>query len=252
MLEFDVTVPDQAEAVRRRARRAVGPGRRRAARHRLRAAVVPRRRRSSKRRGRTSRSRCTISAYSLKALADAVAPLDDRRRVDRRPRLRQQPPGLARVRLDGRGQGRARVDLALPGPRPRAEGHPRQPGRRRPDQDDRGQVDPRLRGVRGRLGRPGAARVGRERPRGGRPRRASRCCRTGSRRPPARSSTSTAASTPSAPDPPCSGVASLLPPHAGRPDAGASRAGTPGPASGYGSWGWRPRACRRPWRRPRP
>ena len=60
---------------------------------------------------------------------------------------------LAGLRLDGRRQGRARVDVALPRPRARAEGHPRQPRRRRPDAHDRGQVDPRLRGVRGRVGR---------------------------------------------------------------------------------------------------
>ena len=39
--------------------------------------------------GRRRRSRCTISAYSLKALADAFAAADDRRRVARRARLRR-------------------------------------------------------------------------------------------------------------------------------------------------------------------
>ena len=56
--------------------------------------------------------------------------------------------------------------------------------------------------VRGHLGRAGAARLGHQRPRAGRPGRASPCSRTGSRPRPARSSTSTAASTP--PGPPAS------------------------------------------------
>ena len=65
----------------------------------------------------------------------------------------------------------------------------------RPDPDDGGQVDPGLRGVRGQLGRAGAAGLGR-RATPSRPRApASRCCPTGSRRPPARSCTSTAACT---------------------------------------------------------
>ncbi len=46
---------------------------------------------------------------------------DDRRRVDRRSRLRRHR-GLAGLRLDGRGQGGARVDHPLPGPRARARG----------------------------------------------------------------------------------------------------------------------------------
>ena len=69
-------------------------------------------------------------------------PLLSAGRVDRRPGLRR-PAGLAGLRLDGRGQGRARVGDPLPGPRSRAEGDPGQPGRGGPDQDDGGQVHPR-------------------------------------------------------------------------------------------------------------
>ena len=47
----------------------------------------------------------------------------------------------------------------------------------------------------------GAAGLGPHRPGAGREGGAARCCPTGSRRPPARSSTSTAATTPSAPEP---------------------------------------------------
>ena len=56
-----------------------------------------------------------VSAYSLKALADGGAAADGRRRGHRRPGLRRVG-GLARLRLDGRGQGRAGVVRPLPGP----------------------------------------------------------------------------------------------------------------------------------------
>ena len=75
------------------------------------------------------------------------------------------------------------------------EGDPRQPGRGRPDPDDGGQVDPGLRGVRGRVARQGAAGLGHHEPGADGARLRRRCCRTGSRRRRARSSTSTAAST---------------------------------------------------------
>ena len=103
-----------------------------------------------------------ISTYSLKTLADVGRAADDRRRLDRRARLRRHGR-LAGLRLDGRRQGRAssrppatwpatsgpqgiRVNLVAAGP---VKTH-------------RGQVDPRLRQVRGRVGRPGAARLGRQ------------------------------------------------------------------------------------------
>ena len=50
-------------------------------------------------------------------------------RVGRGDDLRRDR-GLAGLRLDGRGQGRAGVVLALPGPRPRAGGDPGEPGLR--------------------------------------------------------------------------------------------------------------------------
>ena len=54
-----------------------------------------------------------VSAYSLPALVAATRPVLGRRRVGGRPRLRCQPD-LAGLRLDGRGQGRARIGLSLP------------------------------------------------------------------------------------------------------------------------------------------
>ena len=61
------------------------------------------------------------SAFSLKSLAVAASAADDRRRQHRRAGLRR-PPGVARLRLDGRGQGGARVDRAVPGARPGPQG----------------------------------------------------------------------------------------------------------------------------------
>ena len=61
----------------------------------------------------------TTSAFSLKALAAALAPLMPRGAEHRRAGLRRHR-GLADLRLDGGGQGGAGVGLALPGPRPRA------------------------------------------------------------------------------------------------------------------------------------
>ena len=137
-----------------------------------------------------------VSAYSLKALADAFVPLMTERRVVRRSRLRQ-PRGLAGLQLDGRRQVGAAERQPLPGQGARAAGHPLQPRRRRADEDDGRQEHPRFQEVRGHLGRAGPARLGRSTTPSRSPAPAWRCCRTGSRRPPARSSTSTAASTPS-------------------------------------------------------
>ena len=99
------------------------------------------------------------SAYSLKALAEALAPLmrsdgngNGPRRVHRRPRLRRLGR-LAGLRLDGRRQGGARVRLALSGARPRAARHPRQPGLRRSDLDAGGLGHPRIRRAGRRVGR---------------------------------------------------------------------------------------------------
>ena len=139
-----------------------------------------------------------ISAYSLKVLAVGVpaAARGRRRRVDRRARLRLHRR-LAGLRLDGRRQGGARVTDPLPCAGSWAEGDPRQPRRRRTDPHGRGEGDPRFRALRGGLGGPRARSAGTStgtaRPS---PRRASRCSPTGSRGQPARSSTSTADTTP--------------------------------------------------------
>ena len=58
------------------------------------------------------------SAYSFKALAEALAPLMDGRRQPRGHGLRRLG-GVAGLRLDGRGEGGARVGDPLPGARPR-------------------------------------------------------------------------------------------------------------------------------------
>ena len=94
-----------------------------------------------------------VSAYSLKALVGALRPLlvAAGQLVGGGPRLRR-PGGVAGLRLDGRGQGRARVPGALPGARPRPRRGPGQPGGRRPGAHHGGQVDPELQGLRGHLG----------------------------------------------------------------------------------------------------
>ena len=102
-----------------------------------------------------------ISTYSLKLLADAVDPADDRGRLHRRPRLRRHP-GLARLRLDGGGQGRAGVDLPVPGPLPGAPVDPGEPGVGGADADHGRPLHPRIRDLRGSLGRAGPAGLGRE------------------------------------------------------------------------------------------
>ena len=67
------------------------------------------------------------SAYSLKALAAALAPLmieateRSAKERNRRPRLRRRRR-MAVLRLDGRREGRARVGRPLPGARPRPRG----------------------------------------------------------------------------------------------------------------------------------
>ena len=165
-----------------------------------------------------------------------------RGRLGRRADLRRDRR-LAGVRLDGRGQGRAGVLLALPGPRPRPGGHPGQPGLRRarcktlaakaiPGFEE-------LESMWATRAPLGWDEHGPEPDRqGGR----ARCCRTSSRPPPARSCTSTAASTPWVPDAP-PGIGSvprrdltrraagprrtepLLPAGRGQADPGHQRAG---------------------------
>ena len=95
-----------------------------------------------------------------------VRAADDRRRVVRRPRLRQLGD-VAGLQLDGRRQVGAAEPQPLPRQRARPAGHPLQPRRRRSGADDGGQVHPGLRAVRGHLGRAGPARLGHQRPRAG-------------------------------------------------------------------------------------
>ena len=135
-----------------------------------------------------------VSAYSLKALADCFVPLMteggslvglDFDATVAWPAYDWM--GVAKAALESTSRYLARE---LGGQR-----HPGQPGRRRADPDDGGQVDPRLL-ARSRTCGPTAPRSGgtsTTRPRW--PRRASRCCPTGSPPRPARSSTSTAATT---------------------------------------------------------
>ena len=75
------------------------------------------------------------------------------------------------------------------------DGHPLQPGLGRPAQDPGRQGDPGLRGAGVDVEGPRPAGLGRDRPHADRQGRRARCCRTSSPRRPARSCTSTAAST---------------------------------------------------------
>ena len=60
----------------------------------------------------------TTSTFSYKTLAVGLLPLfrEAGGGIAGHPRLRQQHPGLARLRLDGRLQGRPRLGDPLPGP----------------------------------------------------------------------------------------------------------------------------------------
>ena len=135
-----------------------------------------------------------VSAYSL-GLPDQGGPAPDVRGRQRRRAHLRRPLRVAGLRLDGRGEGRVRVDEPLPRARPRAEGDPLQHRRGRADPHDRREVDPRLRAVRGGVGQPLARWAGTSTTPSPPPRRASPCSRTGSPPPPARWCTSTAAST---------------------------------------------------------
>ncbi|CAA9527439.1 MAG: Enoyl-[acyl-carrier-protein] reductase [NADH], partial [uncultured Solirubrobacteraceae bacterium] len=81
----------------------------------------------------------------------------------RRPGLRRHRR-LARVRLDGRLQGRPGVRLPLPGPRPRPARRAGEPHLRRPAGDAGRIRHPGLRRARGLLAPPGPARLGRQGP----------------------------------------------------------------------------------------
>ena len=137
------------------------------------------------------------SAFSLKALAAALAQLMPSGFEHRRPRLRRLSR-LADLRLDGRRQGGAGVGLALPRTRPRGPGNPRQP-RSAPARSapSRRVASPASRSS----PRSGSSRprwAGTSRIRASSPARSASCSRISPAASPVRSSTSTAASTPSA------------------------------------------------------
>ncbi len=94
-----------------------------------------------------------VSTYSLQVAGDGGAAADEDAAASVVGLDLRRQPGLAGLRLDGRGQGRAWSPLPLPRPLPRPAGHPSQPGRRRAAAHHGRQVDPRLRAVRGRLDR---------------------------------------------------------------------------------------------------
>ncbi len=141
-----------------------------------------------------------VSAYSLKALADVVAPLmtDGGSIVGLDFDNTVSWPaydwmGVAKSALESTsrylarylGPQQIRVNLVAAGP----------------IKTIAARSIPGFSQVRGRLGRPGPAGLGRQGLDRRWPRPAWRCCRTGSPRPPARSSTSTAGTTPPAPEP---------------------------------------------------
>ena len=112
-----------------------------------------------------------VAAAHLDLLAEGAGrrlrAADDRRRGVRRARLRQLGD-VAGLQLDGRGQVGAAEPQPLPRPGARPARHPLQPGGRRAAAHDGGQEHPRVRPVRGHLGRAGAARLGHRRRRAGR------------------------------------------------------------------------------------
>ena len=135
-----------------------------------------------------------VSAYSLKSLAMATLPLMSR------------GGSIVGLTFDatvawpaydwmGVAKAGAGVDVALPRARPRPRRDPVQPRLGRTAQDAGRQGDPRLRGPRDGVEGPRPARLGRDRPRRPPRRPSAPCSATSSRPPPARSCTSTAAST---------------------------------------------------------
>ena len=92
----------------------------------VRARVVPRRRLPRRAVGRRVGRAADLGVLVEVARRRRTA-ADGPGRLDRRSRLRQRRRGVARLRLDGGVEGGVRVGGALPGARPRPEGHPGQP-----------------------------------------------------------------------------------------------------------------------------
>ena len=113
IVELDVTDSEQLAGLAGRDRR---PARRRAPRHRVRTRVVPRRRLPHRTVGRRRGRDAGVGVLPAGAHRRDAAAHARARRLGRRSRLRQRDPGVAGLRLDGRRQGRARRDLALPRP----------------------------------------------------------------------------------------------------------------------------------------
>ena len=191
-------VGDRSRRARRTGRR---PPRWCPARNRIRARVVPRWWVPDRAVGRRRRRTADLGVF-VEGPRGCVPAAHGERRQHRRPRLRQQPRRVARLRLDGCRQGRARIDRALPRaatsaatasvsissrPGPSA----RSPRRAFPDSSSS-----KKRGL------SAHHSAGTSRTRHPSRARASRCSRTSSPRPPARSSTSMAATTRSAPSHP--------------------------------------------------
>ena len=197
MLELDVNTPDDLARAGRRAGRALGPPRRRPARDRLRARGRARRPVPRHAGGERAASRSRPARSASRRCAVALLPL-----------MQRAPRGAGVVGLDfdatvawpvydwmGVAKAGARGGLPLPRPRPRPARRAREPRERRADQDGRGRRDPRLRDARRLVGGGRPARLGRRAtPRPSRRLRAS-CSATARARSPARSCTSTAATT---------------------------------------------------------
>ena len=198
VLELDVNSDADLAALREELRQPLGQGRRRRPRDRLRPARRARRRVPGDP-AASAASRLRDQRLLAQGPGRGGGAADGGgRRQPRRPRLRRHRR-LALLRLDGRRQGGAGVGQPLPRPRPRPPGRAGQPGRRRPDPHRRRLRRPRLRRAGSASGPSRRRWAGRSttRPRSPTPR--SSCSPTWPARPPARSSTSTAASTRSAP-----------------------------------------------------
>ena len=196
VLELDVNSPAESGRADGVAARALGRGRRGAPRDRVRARGRARRRFLTPLPESASGAFQT-SAFSMKALAVGARAADGRRVEHRRARLRCHRR-VADLRLDGRRQGRARVGVAVPGPRPRSAWDPREPRLGGTARHGRRARHPGLRRPRRRCGARrrrsgGTSRIPRRSPT-----RSASCCRTTRARSAARSCTSTAGSTRSA------------------------------------------------------